>query len=122
MAAIGMVVLIMLLNLVVIGLTLEVGRDHELTVRRIETIAALYAAEAGVNMSIRERFTMIDEDGDGTPGTISDDGDPGNDPSLGGRAVFSVQASTDDPQEGQLTLTSLGRAGSSRRQLTVVLE
>ena len=30
------------------------GRDHDLTVKRMDTLRAFYAAEAGMNIAIRE--------------------------------------------------------------------
>ena len=72
-------------------------------------------------MSIREMMLPLDDDGDGTVGTISDDGDNGNDPTLG-NAQFRVTISLDDPAVGQSTLTSEGRSGNSLRRMTAVVE
>ena len=116
-----MVALMMIIDLIVVVGVLGLTRDHELSVRRLETIEAEYAAEAGTNMSIREMMYRSDDDGDGTVGTISDDGDSGNDPSLG-VARFVVTASADDPVAGQTTLTSEGRSGAARRKMSAILE
>lgn len=116
-----MVILLLAIDLVIIAIVVNTGRDHELSVRRLETIAATYAAEAGVNMSIREMMEAADEDGDGAVGSISDDGDSGNDPTLG-QARFSVVVSPDDPVAGQTTVTSEGRSGLSVRKMTTTLE
>ena len=124
-----MVVIIMLviLNLIVLSLTLNQSHDHDLTVRRLDTIKAFYAAEAGVNMAVRELMEPADEDGDDDGawpfgiGTISDDSDPGTDPTLG-TAAFVVIAEVDTPLDGQTSLTSQGRSGEARRQMTTVIE
>jgi len=116
-AAVVMVVLLLALNLIIIGMVLGGARDQDLTVRRLETVQAFYAAEAGVNMAVREVMLGRDEDGDGGTGTISDDGDSGTDPAFGAARVH-VTMSAD---AGQTTLTSEGRAGQSDRRLEVTL-
>ena len=116
-----MVVALVIISLIVIGITSGSARDHDMTVRRVETIEALYAAEAGINMSIRERMTGVDEDGDGVVGTISDDGDAANDPTLG-IARFLVTLSAGAPRANQTTLISEGRSGAARRKLNAVVE
>ncbi len=115
------IVLLVVLNLIVLSLTLNAGHDHGLTVRRLETIKAFYAAEAGVNMAIRELMGPADEDLDGTIGTISDDSIDATDPALG-TAQFVVVAALDTPFVGQTTLTSQGRCGEARRQMSTVIE
>ena len=84
-AAMAMIVLLMIVDLIVVALVITGTRDHDLTVRRLQTIEAFYAAEAGMNMAIRELMNSADEDGDLTIGTISDDSpvNPANDPTLG---------------------------------------
>jgi len=112
------IVLLLILNLIVLSLTLNTGHDHGLTVRRLETIRAFYAAEDGVNMAIRELIVPANEDLDGT---ISDDSVDATDPALG-TAQFVVVAALDTPFVGQTTLTSQGRCGESRRQMSTVIE
>ena len=116
-----MVVILLMVDLIIVGIVVGLSRDHDLTVRRMQTIEAMYAAEAGVNMSIRELMNDADEDGDGTTGTISDDSDDANDPTLG-NAWFVVTAAADTPAVGQTTLTSEGRSGEARRKIEGVLE
>ena len=121
MVAVAMVAVLLTIDLIIVGLVLSAGRDHDLTIRRLETVEAAYAAEAGVNMSIRELMLPADDDGDGTVGTISDDGDNGNDPTLG-NAQFRVTMAVDVPVVGQSTLTSEGRSGGALRKMTAVVE
>jgi hypothetical protein len=117
MVAVAMIVLLMLANLIIVGLVLGTGRDHEMTVRRVESIEALYAAEAGVNMAVRELAQNVDEDGDGTVGTISDDGNAANDPTRGSAALV-VTLSVDGNES---TLTAKGRSGIAQRHIRVMV-
>ena len=117
----AMVVILLILDLIIVGIVIGLSRDHDLTIRRMQTIEAMYAAEAGVNMSIRELMNDADEDGDGTTGTISNDSNDANDPILG-NARFVVTAAADTPAAGQTTLTSEGRSGEARRKIEGVLE
>ena len=113
-----MVMVLIMINLMVIRLVIGGGRDHMLTVRRLETIQAFYAAEAGMHMSIRELMEPADEDVDGDTGTISDDTDNATDPAFGTAQVV-VTSLTVGPQT---TLTSTGRSGNSQRKLEAVTE
>ena len=119
--AVAVIVMLMIINLIVLSMTISQAHDHDLTVRRLETVQALYAAEAGVNMAVRELMEDADEDIDGTIGTISNDTDDGTDPTLG-NAAFVVVAVADTPFVGQTTLTSQGRSGEARRQMSTVIE
>ena len=113
MAAIATVVLLLILDLIIIRIVIGGARDHDLTVRRLETIQAFYAAEAGMNMAIREMMNDTDEDGDGAIGTISDDATPANNPAFG-QAQVLVTSAVAGPHT---TLTSHGRAGDVRREV-----
>lgn len=122
-AVVAMVVVLLVIDLIIVGIVLGLSRDHDLTVRRVQTVEAMYAAEAGVNMSIRELINDRDEDGDGSIGGISDNMPPddGNDPTIG-NARFVVTKADDTPAVGETTLTSEGRCGEARRKMEAVLE
>ena len=75
---------------------------------------ALYAADGGIEMAIKEYTDSTDHDGDGTAGEISDDGNDGNDPSIGDA---SVSVDFTDP-----TFTSTARDGQARRVIEVTIE
>ncbi len=115
-----MILLMIVVDLIIIGMVVSQARDHDLTVRRLQTTEALYAAEAGANMSIRELMIPADEDGDTGIGTISDDTDDATDPALG-NAQFVVTSAADTPAVGQTTITSEGRSGTARRRMQAVL-
>ena len=112
--AVAVIVMLMIINVIVLSMTISQAHDHDLTVRRLETVQALYAAEAGVNMAVRELMEDDDEDADGTIGTIAD--------VTLGNAAFVVVAAPDTPFVGQTTLTSQGRSGEARRQMSTVIE
>ncbi len=116
--AISMIIALVVVNLIIISIVIGGARDHDLSIKRIETIQAFYAAEAGMNMAIREMMNNTDEDGDGAIGTISDDAVPANDPTFG-QAQVLVTASVAGPQT---TLRSKGRSGDARREVEAVLE
>ncbi|UCD74647.1 MAG: hypothetical protein JSV91_12765 [Phycisphaerales bacterium] len=117
-AAVVMIVLLLVVELIIIGMVLGGARDQDLTVRRLESIQAFYVAEAGMNMAVRELMENSDEDGDGTIGTISDDGSDANDPSLGSASVCVTRSAVG----GTVTLSSLGRSGQARREIEATLE
>ncbi len=115
-----MVVLMIIIDLIIVGMVVSQAREHDLTVRRMQSVESLYAAEAGMNMSIRELMIPANEDGDPGIGSISDDGDDGTDPTLS-NAAFVVTAAPNTPVAGRTTLTSEGRSGPARRRMQAVL-
>lgn len=110
-AAVTMLLLLVVTNLVVVGVVLRGAGDQDLTVHRLESVQSFYAAEAGVNMSIRELMRIEDEDGDGTIGSISDDQDEDNNPTVGGAAVVARCSF----QNTTVEVESTGALGGSRR-------
>ena len=82
MAVIAVIVLL-LTSLFIIGIVSGSARDLNSSARRLETVQAFYAAEAGVNMALREIIINSDEDSDGIIGSISDDANDANDPAVG---------------------------------------
>ena len=115
--AIVMVVVMLLVAMIVIGSAISGARDQDLTVRRVETVQSIYAAEAGINMAIREVVNNTDEDGDGTIGSISDDGNDANNPTFGSATVLvTTQASGDDT-----LLVSVGTHGNATRRIEATL-
>ena len=116
-AAVATIILLMLMNLIIVGMIIGGARESDLTVRRLETVQAFYAAEGGMNMALRELMENADEDGDGVVGSISDDADDGNNPTLGSATLVVTLAE----DSGETTVTSEGAAGLSQRQLEVIL-
>ncbi len=116
-AVVALILAMLLMALIMVGLVLGGARDQDLTIRRLETVRAFYAAEAGANMAIRELMLNSDDDGDGNIGSISDDGNDANDPSLGGGQVKVVKTVSGS----DTTLSSEGRSGEARRTIEAVL-
>lgn len=117
-AAVVLVLLMVILQLTVVGAITGAGPDGALTEARVSAARALYAAEAGVNMALRESMLAADLDGDGRVGTISDDGDDATDPEVGSGARVVVRGVLG---QGEVQITSRGRAGPSRRAIRTVL-
>lgn len=115
---VAVIIALVIMQLLAAGLVTAGSRDHDLTARRAETMRAFYAAEAGMNMALREVMVNADEDGDSGVGTISDDGAHANDPAIGGARVqvASTAGAT------STTLTSAGRIGEARRSVAAILE
>ncbi|MCZ6835909.1 MAG: hypothetical protein O7G85_09060 [Planctomycetota bacterium] len=111
--AVAVLIVLLLMGLFVVGIVKVGARDQDLGARRLETVRAFYAAEGGINMALREVTLGLDEDNDGSIGTISDDGNDANDPMFG---PASVQVELDFSLS-TLTLRSRGRAGAARRKI-----
>ncbi|MHC4825541.1 MAG: hypothetical protein ACYTEY_03180 [Planctomycetota bacterium] len=47
-AAVAMVVILLIIDLAIVGIVVGLSRDHDLTIRRMQTIEALYAAAQGM--------------------------------------------------------------------------
>ena len=113
-----LVVVMLIIELVIVNGVIGGARDHDLTVWRMQTVESFYAAEAGLNMAIREFVKDADEDGDTKIGGISDDGNAANDPDPG-NAQFFVNSTTVGVTT---TLTSEGRSGEATRIVKATLE
>jgi hypothetical protein len=115
--AVVVIVVLVIIDLVIVGLVITGSRGHDMSIRRMETVEAFYAAEAGMNMAVRELMVDEDQDGDCTIGSISHDGVDATDPGFGNSA-WVVTANT----AGALTtIRSYGRSGSARRQTLAVV-
>lgn len=115
---VAIVVALVVLQLVVVGVVALGARDQNLTTLRLEASKAQYAAESGMNMALRELYNNADEDSDGTIGSISNDGNSANDPTVNGASIvvtMSVVGST-------TTLTSTARTSNAKRSITVTLQ
>ena len=58
MAVLVTIILLVVVELIVLGIVVNGTRGHDLTIRRMQSVGAFYASEAGMNMAIRE--TIID--------------------------------------------------------------
>jgi type II secretory pathway pseudopilin PulG len=112
-AAVALLAAVAMIEVIMLAAVLGSTRDSDVAVRRLETVQAFYAAEAGINMAIREVRTGQDHDGDGGVGTVSNDGEDATDPVLGSARV-RVTSSTDGDD---LVLRSEGRCGQAWRHI-----
>lgn len=115
---IAMIAALVLVEIVIVVAVLGGGLQHDLTLQRIDTNRAFYAAEAGAAMATREVWLNTDEDGDGAIGSISDDGDSDNNPVVGQASV--VVERTDEA--GSVLLEATGRTARARRRVEMRLE
>ena len=116
LAIVAVLLILIVVALVVVGAVLMGARHADLSARRSESVRAIAAAEAGMNMAVREMMVSCDEDGDGTVGAISDDGDDTNNPTFGDASVSVTQSRAG----ATYTLTSTGVAGLARRRITMM--
>jgi hypothetical protein len=79
-----------------------------------DSTLSFYAADAGIEMALKEHSSGIDLDGDGTVGGISSDGNSSNDFFVGEAWVHV------DVDNG--TFTSTGCRGEARRRIEVVVQ
>jgi len=117
-SAAALVVLVVTAVLVV-GSTRTGRTEHDLTVSRMETMRAFYAAESAVQLALREITLGVDVDGDGVIGGISDDDDHTNNPSIG-QARIHVTAEQQDA--GVVVLTATATEGRATRRIRVEIE
>lgn len=117
-AGIASVVVLVFIQLAIVGSVILGARDQDTTVQRLDTLRSFYAAEGGMNMAIREMINNVDDDGDGAIGTISNDANTANDPQVGTARVYVVK----DIVGTTSNLTSRGRSGAARRQVTAAIE
>jgi hypothetical protein len=117
--AIAMVLALILLQLGIVAMVVAGARRHDLAGARINSMRSFYAAEGGVNMGVRELMNNMDEDGDGTIGAVSDDGNSANNPGAGQATTFVVSKSVSG---SQTILRSVATANSTVRFIEVVIE
>jgi hypothetical protein len=116
--AVAMVATLVVVGLVIVGVVVAGAGDSSLTAQRADSSRAFYAAEAGVNMAVRELLLNSDSDGDGAVGTVSNDGNASNDPALGDARVTVSKSVVGTAQ----TINSSGRCGGSGRAIATVAD
>src|SRR5205085_12232111 len=102
MVAIGTIVLMIYLMLVITGVAVCDCRDSDAGRARILADRAFYAADAGIQMAVREIMEDADEDGDGVIGGISHDSNSANNPRFNGADVDVAH----DAVSGQISLSA----------------
>lgn len=118
MTLVALVMLLMLVGLVVMVGVEPSSRDSSLGALRVQGARATFAADAVASIAVREVKDGIDHDGDGTIGSVSDDGSVATDLMVG--TVTRIQASA-ETVNGVTTITARGENPEASRaaQLTV---
>jgi Tfp pilus assembly protein PilX len=115
---VAIILVLVIVDLVIVGLVLSEARGHDVTVWRLDTVRAFYAAEAGMNMAMREFCLGENLDGDCSIGTISNDGDADNDPTAGTASFMATVAGSGM----QRTVRGYGRSGDARREVAAAID
>ena len=110
---VAVIVALVVLQILVYAVAVTGSRDQDLTVRRLEGARSYYAAEAVANMSMREIGRNVDEDANGTIGTVFSAATP---PAIGpgGASAWTTAVSA----SGVTTVTALAANGSATRTIT----
>ncbi len=113
----AVIVLLLILELAIAALLMNSTNEQGVGLDRMDTVRAFYAAEAGAQMALREITLGRDEDGDGTIGGVSDDGQAATDPAIG-PARFHVTVAAG--AEGAI-ITSEGACGNACRVMQLIV-
>lgn len=116
-AIVAMVGIMLLGEVVLVTSLMAVRHDQMLATYRLDSVRAFYAAEAGMNLAIREVMADADEDGDGTIGSVSDNDTDEDDVVLGVATLRVIR--TDSPED--FVLRADARCGMSRTSLEASL-
>ena len=112
-------VLLLLLILTTTSITYValVGASQDATIQQWRALQAMYAAEGGIEMAMQEIAQSEDLDSDGSVGGISDDGNTGNNPSVG---MGTVEVNYSEGASDVITAT--GRTGQAERVVQITLQ
>lgn len=113
---VALVVMLVILSLIVIGISIEGAQDQTLSVTRTGGEQAFMAAASAANLAVKEMYDGIDNDGDGTIGSIAN-GVVANGPIIAG-AQCAASVSVSGPTT---TITATGLLGTCARAISVVL-
>lgn len=107
--AIVMVLVMVLLAVVVAGTTISAGRRGDSLRREVEATRALYLAESGLALALRELALGVDADGDGAIGSVA---------SIDARLLQGPTGAVarSETLDG-IVLSSVATAGTSRRRI-----
>ncbi len=115
-ASIALVIVLVIAEFAILALVLGGSRDQDLTVARVSAVQAFYAAEAGMNMAMRE--VMADEDYDGN-GEIGGIASTASTLAALHNANIAVSVASDG---NAITLTSQSEHAQARRRFETSLE
>lgn len=107
---VAIVIALVVLQFAVVAVVLSGSRDHQLRARRVEGARAFYAAEAAMQLAVREAATGSDLDGDGVVGGVA---------SISFGSGSGRVSATDTGSE--ITLIASSTVGQARRSARAVL-
>lgn len=102
----GVLILMLILSVFAMTGAATIATGQSMTQCSTQATQALYSADAAIEMALKEYIAGSDEDGDGTVGGISDDGNIGNNPTLGQASMevtFSASVFSATARQGQTT-------------------
>ncbi|MDX2115857.1 MAG: hypothetical protein SFZ24_09615 [Planctomycetota bacterium] len=117
-AAGAILILLAITQMVIAGMVLGGGREQDLSLQRVQTTRAFYAAEAGAALAYRELALNTDVDADGGIGSISADMNEASDPALGVARLVATRTEAD----GVVRITVTGRADRTERRVLIEVE
>lgn len=91
---VAVVAALVLLEVLVAAALVGGSREQNLGASRLDATRALYAAEAGMNMAVREVRLEADSDGDGLAGSVSSNSVSSDDPMVSGASVYVTSATS----------------------------
>lgn len=112
-------VVLVVTAVMVLGSTRTNRTEQDLTVARMQTMRAFYAAESAIQLALREITFATDDDGDGVIGGISDDNDDTNNPFIGQARIHVTSQAADG---GLIALTATAIEGQASRRIRVEIE
>ena len=113
--AVGMILAMVFLMLVVTSVVVCDARDSDMARNREQADRAFFAADAGIQMAIREIMDNADEDGDGGVGTISNDNLLGTNPMFNGAPVTVAR----QVNNGFVSISAFGWLSDCIKKITV---
>lgn len=116
-AAVSVLIALVALQLVVAAALLGGTRDADIADKSLQGLRSQYAADSGLQMSLREAFLQVDEDADGTIGSVSNDGNSANNPTISSaRAVTTASIAG-----ANTTITATGSTTEAARKVSATV-
>lgn len=113
---IAVVIALVIVSIAVAGTVLASGVTAQASLVRMQGARAKYAAEAAANMAVEELMDNVDTDGDGVIGTVSNDGNTANDPTISGTRLWATATTSGG------TTTVIGRATNGSADAAVQVD
>lgn len=116
-ALVAVIVALLIISLAALSLGASNGLLQQSVADEIEGSRTFYAGESAANMSMREIVSATDADGDGSDGSISDDGNAANNPVINGVSITVSKTVSGS----NVTLTCTATSTNARRRIVMSL-